>query len=142
MKISNTRAQWLARLGIILALIAMFGALAPAASAHPLGNFTINHYSRLELSTHEVRLRYILDYAEIPTFQEKQTIDKNGDGTLSDDEQAEYLDSKLVELRAHLFLDVNGKPVPLSLVPHSIEFQYLPGQGGLSVTRLSTWFSA
>ncbi len=38
------------------------------AEAHPLGNFTINHYSRIELSPERLRVRYVLDMAEIPTF--------------------------------------------------------------------------
>ncbi|HEU0020640.1 MAG TPA: hypothetical protein VFR55_03065 [Dehalococcoidia bacterium] len=51
--------------------------------AHPLGNFTINHYSRVELAADAVRLRYILDMAEIPAFQEMSEIDLNKDGLLS-----------------------------------------------------------
>jgi nickel/cobalt transporter (NicO) family protein len=55
-----------------LALLAVVAAalLAPAAaSAHPLGNFTINRFSRLEVSGHRIYVRYVLDMAEIPTFQ-------------------------------------------------------------------------
>src|SRR5205807_277357 len=40
-----------------------------AAAAHPLGNFTINRFSRLEVSGHRIYVRYVLDMAEIPTFQ-------------------------------------------------------------------------
>jgi nickel/cobalt transporter (NicO) family protein len=44
--------------------------LAPAvATAHPLGNFTINRFSRVEVSGHRLYVRYVLDMAEIPTFQ-------------------------------------------------------------------------
>ncbi len=55
-----------------LAILAVVAAalLAPAAaSAHPLGNFTINRFSRLEVSGHRIYVRYVLDMAEIPTFQ-------------------------------------------------------------------------
>jgi len=39
------------------------------ASAHPLGNFTINHLARVNASAQKLHVRYILDIAEIPTFQ-------------------------------------------------------------------------
>ena len=39
------------------------------ALAHPMGNFSINHYSKLVLEGQEIRIDYILDFAEIPTFQ-------------------------------------------------------------------------
>ena len=57
-----------------LALLAAW--LVPSvASAHPLGNFTVNHYSRIEPAGDGVRVVYVLDMAEIPTFQEKPRID-------------------------------------------------------------------
>src|SRR4051794_37038741 len=69
---------------VIVLLLAVAGALlgAPSVpvSAHPLGNFTINHYSRIELSAGRITLRYVLDMAEIPTFQEMNLIDLNHDG--------------------------------------------------------------
>ena len=52
--------------GLALAL------LAPGvASAHPLGNFTVNHFSRVQPSGDRVYVLYVLDMAEIPTFQDK-----------------------------------------------------------------------
>jgi nickel/cobalt exporter len=44
--------------------------LAPAvASAHPLGNFTVNRYAGIELAGSHVYVHYAVDLAEIPTFQ-------------------------------------------------------------------------
>jgi nickel/cobalt transporter (NicO) family protein len=39
------------------------------AVAHPMGNFSVNHYSRLHFRQSGVELTYVLDLAEIPTFQ-------------------------------------------------------------------------
>ena len=39
------------------------------ASAHPLGNFTINHYAGVEVAGSDIYVRYALDVAEIPTYQ-------------------------------------------------------------------------
>jgi nickel/cobalt transporter (NicO) family protein len=41
----------------------------PAAAAHPLGNFTINHFSRVEVAGQRIYVRYVVDMAEIPTLQ-------------------------------------------------------------------------
>jgi len=44
-------------------------ALSFTALAHPMGNFSVNHYSRLHFLQSGVELTYVLDLAEIPTFQ-------------------------------------------------------------------------
>lgn len=90
---------------LVLAILTV-AASEKVAFAHPLGNFTINHYSRLEISTNELRLFYVLDLAEIPTFQERQVIDQNNDGTISTDERARYLASKVQVLLRNLPLQL------------------------------------
>jgi nickel/cobalt transporter (NicO) family protein len=40
-----------------------------AASAHPLGNFTINRFARIEVAGDRLYVRYVVDMAEIPTLQ-------------------------------------------------------------------------
>src|SRR6185503_2251318 len=100
-------------LPLLLALL-LFGITAVGAFAHPLGNFTINHYARLEVARDQVRIRYVLDYAEIPTFQEKQNMDPDADGTISDDEKAAYLNARLPGLIQNLNLTVNGQNLPLT----------------------------
>jgi ABC-type nickel/cobalt efflux system permease component RcnA len=52
---------------ILVAVAAL--AFAPEAGAHPLGNFTINHFSRVEVAGTRVYVRYVVDMAEIPTLQ-------------------------------------------------------------------------
>jgi nickel/cobalt exporter len=44
-------------------------AASAAAVAHPMGNFSVNHYSKLNFRAGGVNLTYVLDLAEIPTFQ-------------------------------------------------------------------------
>ena len=62
-------------LGITLATLAF----PVAAIAHPLGNFTINRYSRIEPSGDRVYVLYVLDMAEIPTFQAQPTVRADGE---------------------------------------------------------------
>jgi nickel/cobalt exporter len=125
-----------------LAALALWAVAAPSALAHPLGNFTINHYSRIELGANELRVRYVLDYAEIPTFQERQAMDQNKDRSVSADEQMRYLANQLNSLEPNLHLTLNNAPIPLALVPNSAELSFPPGQGGLNTMRLGAWFSA
>lgn len=58
----------------VVALVVLVSALigAATASAHPLGNFTINRFARVEVSGHRLYVRYVLDLAEIPTYQARQ----------------------------------------------------------------------
>ncbi len=134
------------RLVLAFALVAAALAALPLlhgterAAAHPLGNFTINRYSRIELSPQEVRLRYVLDLAEIPAFQERQTIDRDGDGAVSDPERSAHLASKGDELHGNLRLTVDGKAVQLRAVSSDLSFP--PGQGGLDTQRVVIDFAA
>src|SRR5215217_1078003 len=114
---------------------AVFASLLPReAQAHPLGNFTINHYSRLEFTDGRAHLDYVLDFAEIPTFQQKGKLDPNGDGKLSEAEARAYLDASLPSLVKNLDLKVGKEDLPLRVLSSSAA--YGPGQGGLPVLRV------
>ena len=56
------------------AIAALFG-LPAAAHAHPLGNFSVNHLTQVTVSADRVDVRYVLDEAEIPTFQQRSVPD-------------------------------------------------------------------
>ena len=56
---------------LLLTLVVAFAALAAPAAAHPLGNFSMNHIAEVSVSDGRVDVRYVLDQAEIPTFQER-----------------------------------------------------------------------
>src|ERR1700689_138564 len=46
--------------------------LCRLASAHPMGNFSVNHYSKINIESDRIRVDYFIDLAEIPTYQELQ----------------------------------------------------------------------
>ena len=105
------------RLAVLLAVAAAL--LAPAAaSAHPLGNFTINRFSRVEVSGHRLYVRYVLDMAEIPTFQ------------------AGRIDARAYARRIarNARLVVDGRAA--RLVPLGTALAHPPGAAGLRTTRL------
>jgi ABC-type nickel/cobalt efflux system permease component RcnA len=60
------------RVGVLVT--ALLVSFPTVASAHPLGNFTINHYAGLELRPDGLSIDYVLDFAEIPTFQLRGAI--------------------------------------------------------------------
>src|SRR5271168_5095121 len=59
------------KFGRLFTLLFMLG-LCRMASAHPMGNFSVNHYSKISLDPDRIRVRYFIDLAEIPTYQELQ----------------------------------------------------------------------
>ena len=109
----------------IAAFVAAVGALAlpSLASAHPLGNFTINHYSRVQPSGDRVYVLYVLDMAEIPTFRERQTM-----GTSEN-----YAAATSRRIARQLELALDGERLPLTPVEHAIALA--PGVGGLKTLR-------
>jgi len=114
-------------------------ALPAAAWAHPLGNFTINHFAGLHVAQQQIKLDYVLDMAEIPAFQEIATFDANGNGQPDATESATYHSAKCESLRSDLDLRMNNKPATLALSSSNIEFP--AGAGGLLTLRLNCNFT-
>jgi nickel/cobalt transporter (NicO) family protein len=124
---------------LLAALLAL--ALPAAASAHPLGNFSVNHLTQVRISQDRAQLHYILDQAEIPTFQETQTFDRNGNGKVDGAERAPLLRAKLAEIAPGLSLSADRRPVKLS-APSNATLSFPQGQGGLLLTRVEADFEA
>jgi nickel/cobalt transporter (NicO) family protein len=98
----------------LLALAALL--VAPAAVlAHPLGNFTINHYAGIRVGPDAIRLDVVLDRAEIPTFQERLRLDLDADGEVSDAEIASSRQGECRALTSSLALTLDGTPAALEV---------------------------
>ena len=92
----------------ILAIVAALG-YSPMLLAHPLGNFSVNHYMRLEAVPGGVEMRYAMDLAEIPTFELLRSWG------LERTSPREDLERKAIE-QARLWMggmafEIDGKPV-------------------------------
>jgi ABC-type nickel/cobalt efflux system permease component RcnA len=123
------------RVLLMCAAVCAWGALGtPAAGAHPLGNFTINRFAGLEITTSRIVVHYVVDMAEIPTFQETAIIDRNGDGSASSEELAHYASATGERIAGRLDLSAAGRRVPLSVTRSEAALR--PGQGGLDVLRI------
>jgi ABC-type nickel/cobalt efflux system permease component RcnA len=128
------------RLIVVSALLIVAHVLVPVAAAHPLGNFTINHYAGLIVTRDAVAIDYVLDMAEIPAFQEMAAFDANGDGQLDAVESARYHPAKCDAIRSELALHVDGALAALSTTASEVDFP--PGVGGLPTLRLTCGFRA
>jgi nickel/cobalt transporter (NicO) family protein len=111
----------------LVILVVVVGALvAPgAAAAHPLGNFTVNRFTAIELSGRNVYVHYVLDLAEIPTYQEGARVRAAGFSA---------------EIARRLDLGLNGQRVALVPVKHKLSER--PGAGGLPTLRFEAVFRA
>jgi nickel/cobalt transporter (NicO) family protein len=68
--------------------------IAATLSAHPMGNFSVSHYARIEVNGGGAEIRYVLDLAEIPSFQLLQQWG------LSADSPRNLLDAKAADAQA------------------------------------------
>ena len=112
----------------ILILVAFLAALATlmaptAASAHPLGQNSINHLTLVRISSDRIALLYILDQAEFLTLRQRDLTDE------------QIIAFKLEEVQRRLSVIVDGeRRTPRSAGEAEIEFT--PGVGGLPIMRL------
>lgn len=114
---------------------ALGGVFLPASvSAHPLGNFTINHYNGLTIGVQRVHVDHVLDMAEIPALQARQTMDSDGDGTVSEADGARWAETTCRSGADSLLLDVDGAAV--TLAPTAVGLTFPSGQAGLLTIRL------
>src|SRR4051812_26749848 len=131
-----------AKLVMALGISVVFIGIVPTkpAAAHPLGNFTVNQYSRIEIGTTEARLIYVLDLAELPTVTDRPLLDPNRDGAIASAERESYLAGKLSEITAALHLFAGS--TELALRPTAQSLALVPGQAGLDTTRIEATYVA
>jgi nickel/cobalt transporter (NicO) family protein len=130
--------RWWRLLGLGLVTASLLLGPAAPAGAHPLGNFTVNRFTGLQVSPYRVTIHYVVDMAEIPTFQTMPSIDRDGDDHASEDELADYAQGLAPRLLAGVRLTSSGAPVDLSVEWSSAGLG--PGQGGLDVLRVQATF--
>jgi ABC-type nickel/cobalt efflux system permease component RcnA len=108
---------------VLLALAAL--ALPGGAAAHPLGNFTVNHYAGIELAGNRAYVHLVLDLAEIPTFQAGDRVRAPG---------------YAAGLARELELRLDGKRVALRPVSRRLDTR--KGAGGLPTLRFEAVYAA
>jgi hypothetical protein len=112
--------------------------MARTAAAHPMGNFSINHYAKIIPGAETVELDYIIDMAEIPTFQETEAnglVPKVGDKNV-----IAYLVREDDRFKNGLSLAAGGRALRLDSVSRQVIFP--PGAGGLPTMKMGFVYRA
>ncbi|MGW1397537.1 nickel transporter [Streptomyces sp. NPDC002405] len=105
---------------------------AGAASAHPLGNFTVNRYDGLVASPGALRVDHVEDLAEIPATQAKPDIERIG--------LAAWARQRCEQAARDSSVTVDGRTV--ALTAHGSHARVRPGQAGLDTLRVECGLSA
>jgi hypothetical protein len=109
--------------GLVVGLGGVLLAPPHPASAHPLGNFSVNQLEALDLYPDRVEVTAEVDIAELPTLQERSTMDNDPGGRTACASLARDFEVSVAKHR--LMWTVNG---------HA--FEYVSGAAGLSISRL------
>jgi ABC-type nickel/cobalt efflux system permease component RcnA len=109
-------------------------ALTPStsASAHPLGNFTVNRYDGLVATPDRLRVDHVEDLAEIPATQAKPDIERLGTTEWARERCAKAADGSKVT--------VDGRAAHLTVAGSTARLR--PGQAGLNTLRVECRLTA
>ncbi|MFD4526382.1 nickel transporter [Streptomyces sp. NPDC058470] len=102
------------------------------ASAHPLGNFTVNRYDGLVAAPGQLRVDHVEDLAEIPATQAEPQIEKLG---LTD-----WARQRCETAARDSAVTVGGGEVPLTVGTSVARVR--PGQAGLNTLRVECRLTA
>ncbi|MGP8099829.1 MAG: hypothetical protein ACLQHL_03535 [Candidatus Cybelea sp.] len=109
-------------------------AAAGAAGAHPLGNFTINHLAEIRPQRGALRIHYVLDIAEIPTFQIMNA------GSWTPQRKRAWENEEALRVAAGLSIEANGARLPMRVERATSRAR--PGAGGLPILYWTGDFTA
>src|SRR5262245_21939433 len=124
------RALWL------IAALALVSAVP--VESNPLGNFSISQYTAIQIGEDAVALRYFIDMAEIPTFQELQAREIPADP--ADARVVRYLRETAGALTKGLVLELDGRRLPLDVKSADVIFP--PGAADLPTMKLAVLMTA
>ncbi|MET7678833.1 sulfite exporter TauE/SafE family protein [Streptomyces seoulensis] len=119
-------------LAVLAGACAVLLGSAPAADAHPLGNFTVNRYDGLVAAPGTLRVTHVEDLAEIPATQAGPELERLG--------TARWASSRCAEAAKGSEVTVGGRRVALTVSAARAELR--PGQAGLDTLRLECAESA
>ncbi|CAM5229176.1 nickel transporter [Streptomyces aurantiogriseus] len=113
--------------GCALALIP-----STSASAHPLGNFTVNRYDGLVAAPGQLRVDHVEDLAEIPATQAERDVERLG--------LTEWARQRCATAATDSRLTVDGRAV--ALTAGAAKAVVRPGQAGLDTLRVECRLTA
>ncbi|MFD3315828.1 sulfite exporter TauE/SafE family protein [Streptomyces sp. NPDC058694] len=117
---------------VLVAACALVLVPSGTASAHPLGNFTVNRYDGLVIGPGKLRVDHVEDLAEIPATQAKPAIDKAG--------MESWARERCETAAGKSRVTVDGEAVALT-VGESLA-RVRPGQAGLNTLQVECRWTA
>jgi ABC-type nickel/cobalt efflux system permease component RcnA len=115
-----------------LAPLLMATVMATLAFAHPMGNFSVSHYSRIEPARDGAAIRYVLDLAEIPTFQLLQQWQL--DATSPQAELERHAAEQARQWSGNLKIELDGRAVKPRFERATLVLD--KGAGGMAIMRV------
>jgi nickel/cobalt exporter len=115
--------------------ISLFCLCAATLLAHPMGNFSVSHYAKLQPSAKGVELEYVLDLAEIPTFE--MLRDWKMDRTAPQSELESHAATQARLWLKNLEITLDGKAVHPKL--ESVNAAIADGAGNLPILRITAY---
>ncbi len=123
--------SWIICLGVLF--------FAMDVQGHPLGNFSLNHYNVIELQPAGIVTQHVLDFAEIPSYNELSNVDLDGDDLVSDEELEQYKQSVRKRFLPDLQFGLRtAKGDSVALEEDSVEIDVIlaNGEGGLTCVQV------
>ncbi len=118
-------------------VVALFAIPLPA-QAHPLGNFTSNHLTRIAVQPNAIDVHYVLDDAEIPTFSLLRSLDAHGKPSQTALNAWAVQHAK--DIAGDLVLTAGARPAALTFSGAHVQLR--PGAAGLSILYFTADYTA
>lgn len=117
-------------------LISFLAALA--LTAHPMGNFSVSHYTRFDVEKKTIKITYVLDLAEIPTYQLMRdwNLDPSADAKIPQQTLNEKASAQAAAWIKNLDFTSNG--TRLTPKQEATKIKLTDGAGGMHVSRIET----
>ncbi|MFF6782217.1 nickel transporter [Streptomyces sp. NPDC012510] len=117
---------------VFLAACALVLVPTGSASAHPLGNFTVNRYDGLVAAPGQLRIFHVEDLAEIPATQAAPAVERQG--------KENWARERCEKATEGSEVTVDGRAVEVTLRSSGAEER--PGQAGLKTLRVECRLTA
>jgi ABC-type nickel/cobalt efflux system permease component RcnA len=130
--VTTPRRAFASGTAVFLAACALVLVPTGTASAHPLGNFTVNRYDGLVAAPGKLRILHVEDLAEIPATQAAPAIERQGMGDWARERCEKAAEGSEVT--------VDGSAVEVALGSSRAEER--PGQAGLKTLRVECRLTA
>jgi ABC-type nickel/cobalt efflux system permease component RcnA len=120
-----------------LGLICILLNISVSGLAHPLGNFSLNHYTLIELNTDLITTQHIIDFAEFPSFKELYSLDVDDDNVISSQEMKLFKDNLYdLYLKQFMFSVTGDDNKSVEIKPEIVHREVVLSMGQGSLTCL------